>query len=177
MCHCCRSSSPGLFPYKRESRFIPAQAGTQRTQPLLLSGFPLSWHSHAKQPGFLWVPARTPQPPCMSFPRKRESGCFFLGSCLRRNDTLPPHPSSHGASPCTTRNSIFPKKPLDSQHSISPGGAFGTAGLSTARREAIGFMRIKCYPKKNSLPEFVFKSLRKSKGLQKISYCISLSDK
>ena len=31
MCHCCGSSSPGLFPRKRESRFIPAQAGTQET--------------------------------------------------------------------------------------------------------------------------------------------------
>jgi len=34
MCHSCVSSSPGLFPRKRESRFIPAQAGTQATWPL-----------------------------------------------------------------------------------------------------------------------------------------------
>jgi len=45
----------------------------------------------------------------------------FLGKQESTPLVLPKSPSSHGASPCTTRNSIFPKKPLDSQDSISPG--------------------------------------------------------
>ena len=32
--------------------------------------------------------------PCVSVPRKRESSCFFLDCCLRRKDTVPPHPAS-----------------------------------------------------------------------------------
>ena len=66
-------------------------------------------------------------PPWMSFPRKRESSYFFwVPACAgMTHRPLTPNTGSHsfGASPCTTRNSIFPKKPLDSQHRISPGFA------------------------------------------------------
>jgi hypothetical protein len=88
-------------------------------------------------------PAAFFTPPCMSFPRKRESSYFswipacagmthhplvchsresgnsvgFLDSCLRRNDTVLPH--SFGASPCTTRNSIVPKKPPLTPNTVS----------------------------------------------------------
>ena len=41
-------------------------------------------------------------PPCMSFPRKRESSCFFLDCCLRRKDTWgPPHPAVPSAPPAS----------------------------------------------------------------------------
>jgi hypothetical protein len=39
--------------------------------------------------------------PCVSFPRKRESSCFFLDSCLRRKDTVPPHPAVPWAPPAS----------------------------------------------------------------------------
>ena len=45
-------------------------------------------------PAVPWAPPASPAvgrgvlaPSCMSFPRKRESSCFFLDCCLRRNDT------------------------------------------------------------------------------------------
>ena len=65
--------------------------------------------------------------------------------------TIPnPSPTSipFGASPCRPQNPIFPKKPLDSQHSISPSLAEGQAGLSRRGRggEAVRFIRLKYYP-------------------------------
>ena len=50
--------------------------------------------------------------PYVSFPRKRESSCFFLDCRLRRKDTVAP----------------------------SPGGAFGTAGLSRGGERRAGFL-------------------------------------
>jgi len=46
--------------------------------------------------------------PCVSFPRKRESSCFFLDCCLRRKDTVPPHPASlDGWPPSPARGEAY----------------------------------------------------------------------
>ena len=60
-------------------------------------------------------------PSCMSFPRKWESSCFLLDCCLRRNDTF---------SGLRRNDTVAP----------SPGGAFGTAGLSRGGERRAGLL-------------------------------------
>gem|GEM_PF-2263229 len=44
-CHSCVSSSPGLFQHKRESCFLPTEAGSPQ-YGVFLSGFPLLRERH-----------------------------------------------------------------------------------------------------------------------------------
>jgi hypothetical protein len=66
----------------------------------------------------------------MSFPRKRESSCFFLGSCLRRKDTVAPltRPTCRLAGLSHKGRGVF---------SSSPGGEAG--GEETETRSTGNF--------------------------------------
>gem|GEM_PF-1635451 len=98
MCHSCGSSSPGLSPRKRESRFVPIQAGTQAawsSSPCLDCRF----RGNDNQSVSVAWPLPRGAKPGVSFPQKRQSRKYLtvpaaqqeqtgLDSCLRRNDTI-----------------------------------------------------------------------------------------